>query len=130
MKEVLSGTHHYRYNMGFSINGEPLPDPAEFTAKVSDLDTLGTRNMAGTLQRKMVATKHHIELKYKNIEWEMITHITAQMKSKEFFRLTYPDPFDGLITITAYVGDRNAESVWNPANGVWIGNLAFNCIER
>ena len=116
--------------MGFRIDGTPIPDPAEFTAKISDLDTLGTRDLTGELHRNMVATKHHIEFRYRNIEWEMVMRICATMNGKEFFDVTYIDPFDGEITVTAYVGDRTLESVMNPADGPWIGSVSFNIIEK
>ena len=62
----------YRYNMGFSINGEPIPDPSEFSGKESDLDTMGERDATGYLHRNMVATKYPVKLSYKNIPWDML----------------------------------------------------------
>ena len=118
------------YNMGFQIGGTNIPDPSAFSGKESDLDTMGERDATGYLHRNRVATKHPINLEYKNIPWSTICEICALMTADKFtFR--FPDPFSSnqYKTIDAYVGDRDFTAVWSPTNGIWIGNLKFSVIE-
>ena len=118
------------YSMGFKINGTAIPDPAAFSGKESDLDTLGERDATGYLHRNRVATKHPLNLEYKNIYWSQIQEICSLMTADKF-QFTFPDPFSatGTTTIDAYVGDRDFTSVYNPTGGIWIGNLKFSVIE-
>ena len=131
MKEFdISGRIDYHYTMGFGIDGESIPDPAGLKLKTSDLDTLGERNIKGEAQRNMVATKHKVELEYRNIEWGMIRKIGNLVKGKEFFEFSFTDPIEGPMNITAYVGDRDVDSVYNPTTNSWIGTLAIHFIEK
>ena len=96
----------YNYTMGFRVGSTRIPDPSVFTGKASALDSQGRRDAKGTLHRKMVATKHPIKLEYNNIDWAMMQSIMSLL-TKESFKFTFPDPLEGLITIKAYVGDRD-----------------------
>ena len=129
----------YNYKMGFEVNGVPIPDPAVFTGKASALDSSGARDANGLLHRCMVATKHPIKMEYHGISWTMMREIMGKMTGQSF-QFTFPDPKDGLITITAYVGDRDWETHMAPATvnrsgGVdnwmndWYGDLKFSVIE-
>lgn len=127
----------HSYRMGFAVNGSPIPDPAVFTGKASALDTSGGRDATGTLHRAMVATKHPIKVEYHSITFEMMESIMGKMRG-ESFQFTFPDPLEGLITIKAYVGDRDwetqeARAQSNSKNtawkGDWLGNLSFSIIE-
>ena len=117
----------YNYEMGFAINSEPIPDPAKFSGRDSDLDTEGGRDATGTLHRNKVATKHPIKISYENIGWGMIQTIMSKMLDAQF-QFTYPDPRTGLTTITAYAGDREWDCVMAGSEG-YIGNLSFSMIE-
>jgi len=118
-----------RYDMGFCVNGTPIPDPMVFTGAESDLDTMGERDATGYLHRNRVATKHPLKLEYHNISWEMVMDI-GKLLTNDKFEFTFPSPFTGqLATIDAYVGDRDFETVWSPTNAVWIANLKFSVIE-
>lgn len=126
----------HNYRMGFRVNGSPIPDPSVFTGKVSALDTEGGRDANGYLHRAMVATKHPLKFEYHSITFETMESIMSKMKD-ERFQFTYPDPLEGYITITAYVGDRDWETQGAGSNNVtsddwkrdWIGNLSFSIIE-
>ena len=118
----------YRYEMGFQINGSPIPDPSKFTGKVSDLDTMGKRDANGLLHRCRVATKHPLKMEYTNIPWSMIQFICSLMTGASF-TFTYPDPAEGSKTITAYVGDRDWDVVNAAADREAIGSLKFSVIE-
>ena len=119
-----------RYDMGFAINGKPIPDPAVFTGAESDLDTMGERDLTGTLHRNMVATKHPLKLEYHNIPWVLAIEICTMIRGQQQFTFTWPDPFrNGNSTMTAYAGDREFECVWAPRYHTWLGNLKFSIIE-
>lgn len=126
-----------KYRMGFAVNGNPIPDPSVFTGKASALDSSGGRDATGTLHRAMVATKHPIKVEYHSITFEQMEAIMGLMRGDRF-QFTFPDPLEGLITVTAYVGDRDWEtqearsqveeksSAWKKD---WLGNLNFSVIE-
>ena len=129
----------HKYDMGFRVNGSAIPDPSVFTGAASALDSQGSRDANGLLHRKMVAMKHPLKLEYHSISWTMMETIMSKLTG-ESFRFTFPDPADGYITITAYVGDR--EWVTQFARGPvdrsgtddswkqqWFGDLSFSVIE-
>lgn len=122
----------YHYDMGFAIDGVPIPDPQKFNGESSQLDTLGERNLEGELRRNLVATKRHPSITYEVIDWEMIQFIGRTLADKEYFTFTYPDPFEpeGVTTITAYTADLKWDLTWAPTEGAWIGNLKFNVVEK
>lgn len=133
----MAFVREYKYLMGFAVNGSAIPDPSVFTGKASALDSSGGRDATGTLHRAMVATKHPLKLEYNSISFAMMSSIMGKMTG-ESFNFTFPDPKDGLITIKAYVGDREWET--QIANGKpdtkrtnwkesWMGNLSFSIIE-
>ena len=118
-----------RYSMGFSVNGEPIPDCSEFSGKESDLDTMGERDATGYLHRNKVATKYPLKLAYKTIPWHVAQDICALLRSDKF-SFTWFSLFDGtMYTMDAYVGDRDWEAVWWPEGGTYLVNLSFSIIE-
>lgn len=121
----------YSYDMGFKINGTPLPDPSVFSGAESDLDTLGKRDATGALRRNKVAMKCHTKLEWRNIEWSMVKTIGNLMNKSDRFRFTYVDPIRGAQTITAYCGDRDWEAVFcvDASAEKWIGTLKVSVIE-
>ena len=133
----MAFTRGYNFNMGFQINGSPIPDPSVFTGAASALDTSGGRDATGLLHRAYVATKHPLKLEYHSIDFEMMEYIMSKMRG-ESFQFTFPDPMEGYITIKAYVGDREWETqlaqsrVQEQSNAwkrSWLGNLSFSVIE-
>lgn len=121
----------YRYSMGFEINGTPIPDPSGFSGAVSDLDTLGERDSAGTLRRNKVATKYHSKLEWRNIQWDVLKDIGRLLGQGDRFQFRYIDPIGGQQEITAYCGDREWEAVFCAAldDRDWIGTLRVSVIE-
>ena len=118
-----------RYSMGFSINGEPIPDPSEFSGKESDLDTMGERDATGYLHRNMVATKYPVKLSYKNIPWTALMDICAKINGPKFL-FTFPSPYTcDMQTVEAYAGDRDFETVSATPSGMWLCNLNFSVIQ-
>lgn len=119
----------YNYNMGFKVNGQPIPDPSSFSGSESSLDTSAKRSANGLLQRKMVAVKHPLKLEWNNIEWPMIQFILGLVET-ESFMFTYPSPTaqEGQ-TMKAYSGDRSWDVSIIKDNGLYIGKLSFSVIE-
>lgn len=118
------------YEMGFAINGKPIPDPAVFTGAESDLDTMGERDATGYLHRNMVATKHPLKIEYHNIPWALVIEICSMIRGNQQFTFTWPDPFrNGKNTMTVYAGDREFECVKAHKEHLWLGNLKFSIIE-
>lgn len=117
-----------RFEMGFMVNGQLLPDPSKFTGAVSDLDTMGKRDATGYLHRNRVATKHPLKLEYQNIPWREICYICGLLKDDKF-SFTYVDPADGPQTFDAYVGDREWEVVQAGTDQANIGTLKFSVIQ-
>lgn len=123
----------YNYEMGFEINGTPIPDPSSFSGAVSDLDTLGERDSGGTLRRNKIAEKYHTRLEWKNIQWEMMRDIGSMMggKERDRFLFRYVDPIGGEQEVVCYCGDREWDGVLcaDRDDREWIGTLRVSIIE-
>ena len=121
--------HVYRYDMGFQVDGHPIPDPFEYSGTESALDTSGERDATGYLHRAMVATKHPLKIKWQNIEWEMINRILGLVVGDKFL-FTCPDPSaGGMVTRECYAGDRDWSCKWSPKGQDYIGDVSFSIIE-
>ena len=104
---------NYNYKMGIIVgngNTPNIPDPAEWTYQVGDLDTDGKRDGTGYLHRNKVATKINYDFTWNGLEWEMLAQILALINYDKF-RLTAPDPrtFQGTYSGDYYVGDRTGK---------------------
>lgn len=119
----------YRYDMGFMVDGHPIPDPFEYSGAESALDTSAERDATGYLHRAMVATKHPLKIKWQNIDWKMINQILALVIGERFM-FTGPDPAaGGMVTRECYAGDREWTCQWMPGGDAGIGDLSFSVIE-
>ena len=129
----------HNFDMGLLINGQRIPDPTVFTGAASALDSSGSRDANGMLHRNMVATKHPLKLEYHAITFGTMSYIMGLMTGSKF-QFTFPDPMVGVITIDAYVGDRDWELKYAPAQEYppgeqgpwmeqWLGDLKFSIIE-
>ena len=119
----------YRYDLGFAVNGKPLPDPSGFGATENSLDTSAERDARGYLHRAMVATKHTYKLSWRNIDWDMTKRILNAVVG-ESFSFTCPDPATGeKKTRKCYAGDRQWECTWFPGGKDSLGTLSFNVFE-
>lgn len=101
----------YNSFMKIRVGDVTLPDPAEWSYQVGDLDTSGRRDATGLLHRKRVATKVNYEFSWNGLEWEMLNRILNAVKADKF-KLTAPDPrtFDTAYTGWYYVGDRTGKA--------------------
>lgn len=119
----------YRYQMGFEVDGTPIPDPSEFSGADSALDASGERDANGYLHRDMVATKHPLKIGWNALDWGMINFILPLVKD-ESFQFRYPDPSIGTWqTIKAYAGDRAWDVKRILEDGTYVGSLSFSVIE-
>lgn len=112
-----------------SVNGVAILTPKSFEATVSDLDGESNRNLYGELIRDRIAIKRKLTLEWPPLtQSEISTLLTAV--SGVFFTVTYPDPQEGMVTKTMYVGDRTAPA-YQYINGEvkWSG-LKMNFIEK
>lgn len=125
----LSAEFPLRYSMGFSVNGEPIPDCSAFSGKESDLDTMGERDATGYLHRKKVATKFPLKIEYQNISVRTAEDICDKLRHDKFKFTWFSLYHGGMYTMDAYVGDRDFEAVWWPEGGTYLVNLSFSVIE-
>lgn len=115
--------------MGFKVNGQPIPDPSQYSGTESALDTSAERDANGYLHRAMVAIKRPVKIKWDNVDWAMITQILSLVK-EDRFKFTCPDPsLGGMVTRECYAGDREWDCVWAPDGKEEIGTLSFSVIE-
>ena len=100
-----------RYDMGFTVNGTPIPDPAVMTYEIADLDLSGERDTTGLLHRDRVATKVNYSLEWKVLTWEELQIILTAVNADKF-TLVAPDPrtFLGKYTGNYYVGNRSGNA--------------------
>lgn len=118
-----------KYSMGFRVNNTPIPDPAEFSGKESDLDTMGERDATGYLHRNKVATKYPLKLSYHNIPTDLACTICNLLRHDKFTFTWFSPYHNGTHTMDAYVGDRDFEATWWPEGGIYLVNLNFSIIE-
>ena len=114
-----------------SINGVLIRTPKTFEATISDLDGETNRNLYGELIRSRIAVKRKLTLEWPPLtQSEMSTLLTAV--SSVFFTVTYPDPQEGIVTKTMYVGDRTAPAYMydKEAKEVKWQGLKMNFIEK
>ena len=114
-----------------SINGVSILTPKSFEATVSDLDGESNRNLYGELIRDRIAIKRKLTLEWPPLtQSEISTLLTAV--SGVFFTVTYPDPQEGIVTKTMYVGDRTAPAYFydEKTKQVKWNGLKMNFIEK
>lgn len=114
-----------------SINGVAIATPKSFQLGIQDIDGETNRNALGDMVRDRIAIKRKIES-----EWGPLTQseISTLLKavSDVFFTVTYPDPQQGIVTKTMYVGDRTAPAYFydeKTKEAKWQG-LKMNFIEK
>lgn len=91
------------------VNGVDIATPKTYQPSLNDIDGETNRNANGDLIRDRIATKRKLEM-----EWAPLTQDESSTLLKAvddvFFEVTFPDPKDGIITKTMYVGDRSTPS--------------------
>lgn len=89
-----------------SVNGVPLPTPAELTVEILDISK-ANRNTNGLMIIERIATKRKL-----NLGWNYLTQLQAKdilvAVSGAFFNVSYEDPQTRTMrTGSFYVGDRS-----------------------
>lgn len=114
-----------------SINGTAIAAPKTYQPSLNDIDGETNRNANGDLIRDRIATKRKLEMEWAPLtQSEMSTLLNAV--ADELFECTFPDPKDGIITKTMYVGDRTSVALVYDEESKemrWKG-LKMNFIER
>jgi hypothetical protein len=112
-----------------TINSTTVATPSVFQVDISDIDGETTRNAKGDLIRDRIAVKRKLTCEWKALTQAQVSAILSAV-SGVFFTVQYPDPVNGVVTITCYVGDRSTPMYRN-INGtiLWEG-LKLNLVQK
>lgn len=115
------------------INGTDIPDPVigGFGWEVEDISSEDSGMMLdGTTWKDIIRRRRKLNLKFPPLADSEISALITLVESGVYFTLTYPDPKEGTVTKTFYVGNRKASlQAYKNDEGLWEG-LAFNVIEK
>ena len=90
-----------------SVNGTKIAVPKSYKVTVSDIDGESNRNANGELIRDRITVKRKLEMEWGPLSDDEISTLLKAVKNT-FFNCTFPDPQEGVLTKTMYVGDRSA----------------------
>lgn len=113
------------------VNGTEVAVPKSYKVTVSDIDGESNRNANGELVRDRIAVKRKLEMEWGPLDDSEISVLLKAVKDT-FFEVTFPDPQEGILTKTMYVGDRSAPAyIYNKKTKQtkWEG-LNMNFIEK
>ena len=111
------------------INGVAVKPPKFFQVGIQDIDGETGRNANGDMVRDRITTKRKLDCEWGMLTQEEMSQLLHAVSS-EFFEVSYPDPMDGQVTKTFYVGDRTAPRyIFTEEFKPWSGSK-FNLIER
>ncbi|MTV64105.1 DUF6711 family protein, partial [Streptococcus pneumoniae] len=92
-----------------TINGVAVKPPKSFQVGIQDIDGETGRNANGDMMRDRITTKRKLDCEWGMMTQGEISQLLHAVSSK-FFEVSYPDPMDGQVTKTFYVGDMTAPS--------------------
>lgn len=107
------------------INGVDITAPKAFQVDIEDVDGESGRNARGEMLRDRIAIKRKLNCEWGPLNDEQISTILKSVKDV-FFTVSYPDPEEGTISKTFYVGNRNMPMLHK---GLWEG-LKMNFVEK
>lgn len=111
------------------INGVNIATPKTYEVTIQDLDGESNRNANGAMVRDRIAIKRKLNLEWPPLSQREISTLLNAVSSV-FFTITFPDPQEGMITKTMYVGDRTAPAyMYINGEAKWSG-LKMNLIEK
>ncbi len=117
----------------FKINGTDIPAPAigGYGWEVEDISSEDSGMMLdGTTWKDIIRRRRKLNLKFPPLNDTDASTLLNLVESGVYFDLTYPDPKDGTVTKTFYVGNRKTKlEIWKNNEGLWEG-LAFNVVEK
>ncbi len=113
------------------INGADIAAPKTYQASLSDIDGESNRNANGELIRDRIATKRKLEMDWGPLSQDEISILLTAIED-EFFEVTFPDPKEGILTKTMYVGNRTAAAYTydGESNSMKWSGLKMNFIEK
>lgn len=113
----------------FKIDGKATYSPSSCQVAISDLQLEAYRTDDGKLHKKLARKGvRKVTLKYAALTQKELSELLNQLDGEEF-QLTYPDPKDGIKTITGYCSDITQDLYSGVLyNGVW-KDISFNVIE-
>lgn len=111
------------------LNGTLLPEPHALDLGIHDV-TRAARTASGRMTMEHIARKRTVSLEYERLVGADLDAIFANLESRMFHTLRYPDPQGGERTITAYVGDRTC-GAFHTIDGIrWWKGVKFTMIEQ
>lgn len=113
------------------VNGVDITTPKSYQPSLNDIDGETNRNANGDMLRDRIATKRKLEMEWGPLSQDEISTLLTAVQDT-FFDVTFPDPKDGIITKTMYVGDRTAPAYLfdeESQEAKWKG-LKMNFIEK
>ncbi|RSJ13859.1 DUF6711 family protein [Streptococcus intermedius] len=111
------------------LNGVAVVAPKSFQVGIQDVDGETGRNANGDMVRDRITTKRKLECEWGRLTQSEISEILNAV-SEVFFTVSYPDPVNGQMTGTFYVGDRTSPAyTFTNKFKPWSG-LKFNLVER
>ncbi len=111
------------------VNGVAIAAPSNYEVTIQDLDGESNRNASGNMIRDRIAVKRKINLEWPPLNQGEISTLLNAVKDT-FFTVTFPDPQQGMITKTMYVGDRTVPAYMYINGEVKWSNLKMNFIEK
>jgi len=111
------------------VNGVAIAAPSKYEVTIQDLDGESNRVAAGYMIRDRIAVKRKINLEWPPLSQGEISTLLNSVSSV-FFTVQFPDPQQGMITKTMYVGDRTAPAYQYKNGEVKWSGLKMNFIEK
>ena len=117
----------------FKIDGTDIPSPmiGGYGWENEDISSEDSGMMLdGTTWKDIIRRRRKLTLNFPPLNDTDTSTLLTLVESSVYFDLTYPDPKDGTVTKTFYVGNRKAKlKIYKNDEGLWEG-LAFNVIEK
>lgn len=111
------------------IDNELIPTPSDLSVGIMDLSK-AERNARGTMIIERIATKRKLELSWKYLDKDTLSHL-LKLISPVFFNVEYIDPeSNSLKTGVFYSGDRNMGALDFKNGIVRYKDIKFNLVER
>lgn len=108
------------YNLGFEIDGVPIPNPSSHGGTISALDLQAERDATGLLHRDYVATKQPFWLQYNCLPWSAAHNIIRLVADKEEFNVRFRSlKTNSYVTLRAYAGANIEYTVLQAFDGAW-----------
>lgn len=116
----------------FKVNGISVPIPDNYSQVISDLSSAEAgRNLAGVMQKDVIAVKTSIPLEWQYMEWKLAAELAKAVDGKNKITVAYMDvrnPY-AMTEKEVYIGDRNFEPLEFDSDGKVYWSVKFSEIE-